>query len=75
MRKTIAFTLLFSIFIVGITPAIAATKAQTVTTAFKTILNTTGDSLDALEQKYESDIDALDSSLSNSTIAADSAYD
>lgn len=75
MRKVPALALVLALSITGLAPASAATKAQTVTTAFKTLLNTTGDSLDALEQKYESDIDALDSALANSTIAANSTYD
>ena len=75
MRKVPAIALVLALSFVGLTPASAATKAQTVTNAFKTLLNTTGDSLDALEQKYESDIDALDAALANSTIAANSTYD
>ncbi len=75
MRKVPALALVLALIIAGFAPASAATKAQTVTAAFKTLLNTTGDSLDALEQKYESDIDALDSALANSTIAANSTYD
>jgi hypothetical protein len=75
MRKVPALALVLALSVTGLAPASAATKAQTVTAAFKTLLNTTGDSLDALEQKYESDIDALDSALANSTIAANSTYD
>lgn len=75
MRKVPALALVLALSITGLAPASAATKAQTVTAAFKTLLNTTGDSLEALEQKYESDIDALDSALANSTIAANSTYD
>lgn len=75
MRKVPALALVLALSITGLAPASAATKAQTVTAAFKTLLNTTGDSLDALEQKYESDIDALDSALANSTIAANGTYD
>jgi hypothetical protein len=75
MRKVPALALVLALSITGLAPASAATKAQNVTAAFKTLLNTTGDSLDALEQKYESDIDALDSALANSTIAANSTYD
>ncbi len=75
MRKVPALALVLALSITGLAPASAATKAQTVTAAFKTLLNNTGDSLDALEQKYESDIDALDSALANSTIAANSTYD
>ncbi len=41
-----------------------------VTAAFKTLLNTTVDSMDALEQKYEADVDLLDEALSVATKAA-----
>lgn len=75
MRKAPALALVLALSLVGLTPASAATKAQTVTTAFKTLLNTTGDSLDALDQKYESDIDALDATLSAATKAADATLD
>jgi hypothetical protein len=55
-------------------PVQAATKATTVTAAFKTLLNTTSDSLEALEQKYEADIDALDANLAAATKSADDTY-
>jgi hypothetical protein len=74
MRKAPALVLVLSLSILGLIPASAATKAQTVTAAFKTLLNTTGDSLEALEQKYESDIDLLDAQLLGATKAADDAY-
>ena len=74
MRKAPALVLVLSVSILGLTPANAATKAQTVTAAFKTLLNTTGDSLDALEQKYEADIDVLDLALAASTKSADDTY-
>jgi hypothetical protein len=74
MRKAPAIALVLALTLAGLAPASAATKAQTITTAFKTLLNTTGDSLDALEQKYESDIDALDSALADSTKSADDTY-
>jgi len=74
MRKVPAVALVLALTITGLAPASAATKAQNVTTAFKTLLNTTGDSLDALEQKYESEIDALDSGLAASTKSADDTY-
>jgi hypothetical protein len=74
MRKVSALALVLALSITGLAPASAATKAQTVTAAFKTLLNTTGDSLDALEQKYESEIDALDSALAASTKLADDTY-
>lgn len=75
MRKALALTFALALSFVGLTPASAATKAQTVTTAFKTLLNTTSDSLDTLGQKYESDIDALDATLSAATKAADATLD
>jgi len=75
MRKVPVLALVFTLALIGLTPASAAPKATIVTAAFKNLLNVTGDSLDSLEQKYESDIDALDSALANSTIAANSTYD
>lgn len=75
MRKVPALALVLALSITGLAPASAATKAQTVTAAFKTLLNTTGDSLDALEQKYEADIDALDATLAAATKAADASLD
>lgn len=74
MRKAPAIALVFALSIIGLTPASAATKAQTVTAAFKTLLSSTGDSLDALEQKYESDINALDLNLENATAAANAVH-
>lgn len=74
MRKVPALALIFTLALVGLTPASAATKAQIVTTAFKTLLNTTGESLAALEQKYETDIDALDATLAATTQSADDTY-
>ena len=75
MRKANVVVLALALALVGFSPASAATKATLVTTAFKTLLNTTGDSLDLLEQKYEADIDALDAALANSKIAASGTYD
>ena len=75
MRKLPALALALTVALVGISPANAAPKAKTVTAAFKNLLNVTGDSLDSLEQKYETNIDALDAALANSTIAANGLYD
>lgn len=72
--KRLLISLLALVLLTPISPTQAATKATTITATFKTLLNTTGDSLDALEQKYESDIDALDSSLAASTKLADDTY-
>jgi hypothetical protein len=75
MRKASVFVLLSILAIAGISPSVAATKASTVTAAFKTLLNTIGDSLDALDQKYEAEVDALDTALSSASIAANLIYD
>lgn len=75
MRRTPALALALALSVTGVVPASAATKAQNVTAAFKTLLNTTGDSLDALEQKYEADIDVLDATLAATTKAADATLD
>jgi len=75
MRKLQALSLVLAVSLLGITPASAATKASVVTAAFKTLLNTTGNSLDELESKYEADIDALDATLSAATKAADATLD
>jgi len=74
MRKVPILAIIFALFLAGFTPAIAATKASTVTAAFKSLLNLTGDSLDSLEQKYEMDIDALDATLVVAIQSADDAY-
>jgi hypothetical protein len=74
MRKVPTLAIIFALFLAGSTPAIAATKASTVTAAFKSLLNVTGDSLDSLEQKYEMDIDALDAALVVATQSADDTY-
>ena len=54
--------------------AYAASKATAVTTAFKTVLNSAGNSLDALDQKYETDVDALDAALAQANTAANAVY-
>lgn len=62
--------------VVSLAPsAQAATNPKAVTAAFTKVLSTTNNSLEALELKYESDIDALDSALVASTKAADDTYD
>jgi len=75
MKKVTVVTVALALSIVGISPASAATKPTTVTAAFKTLLNATEDSLDSLEQKYESDIDLLDAALVAATKGADSTLD
>ena len=52
-------------------PATAAPKATSVTAAFKSLLSTATNSIDELDQKYESDVSALDDALSTATKAAD----
>lgn len=72
MRRVPVLALVFALTLVGLTPASAAPKATIVTAAFKNLLNVSGDSLDSLEQKYETDIDALDAAL---VAASRSTYD
>lgn len=74
MRKVAA---LLSIgLVVGLTPsAFAATNPKTVTAAFNKVLSATDNSLEALETKYEEDIDALDATLAAATKAADATLD
>ena len=73
MKKTFISIILVGLFI-STSPAMAATKASSVTAAFKTLLNSTADAIDALEQKYESDLDSLDASLAKSTLEANNTY-
>ena len=73
--KRLLISLLVLVLLTPISPTHAATKATTVTAAFKTLLNTTGDSLETLELKYEADIDALDAALVAATRSADDTYD
>jgi hypothetical protein len=58
----------------GVVPAHAATKPSVVTAAFKALLNQSATSLEALEQQYEADIDALDATLAAATQSADDNY-
>ena len=67
--------LLITTLILSGTSANAATKATTVTAAFKSLLNKTANSLDSLERKYESDVDALDFAFNEATRLANSTYD
>jgi hypothetical protein len=75
MRKVIAVAAVSILAIVGINPAVAAQKGSVVTAAFKTLLNSTSNSMDALDQKYEADVSALDDALAAATKAANSSYD
>jgi hypothetical protein len=60
----------------SLTPnAQAATNPKAVTAAFTKVLSATDNSLEALEQKYESDIDLLDAALVAATKSADSTLD
>ena len=52
----------------------AATNPKAVTAAFTKVLSATDNSLEALELKYESDIDSLDTALASATKAANDAY-
>jgi len=70
MRKTLIAFLVVLLSASFVAPVQAAPKSSMVTAAFKTLLNTTVDSMDALEQKYEADVDLLDEALSVATKAA-----
>lgn len=72
--KKLLISIIAVVLLVPASPAHAAPKATTVTAAFKTLLNSTGDSLEALEQKYEAEIDVLDSALALATQSADDNY-
>jgi len=62
--------------VVSLTPnAQAATNPKVVSAAFNKVLLATNDSLEALELKYEADVDALDATLADATKAADAALD
>jgi hypothetical protein len=70
MRKTSIALLVGLLSISLAVPAHSAPKATAVTAAFKTLLNTTENSMDALDQKYEADVDALDATLAAAKQAA-----
>jgi len=74
MRTRIAIVLSIALFGFSVVPANAATKPSVVTAAFKNLLSVTEDSMDQLEQKYESEVDALDATLVAATQSADDAY-
>jgi len=73
MKRILALGLVVTLFS---TPFVAnaATKPSVVTAAFKTLLNTTTNSMDALDQKYEADVDALDAQLRAVMNMADESY-
>ena len=73
MRK-IGFLLTVGLVFSLAPSAHAASNPKVVTAAFTKVLSATGDSMDALEQKYESDIDALDATLAAATKAAEDTY-
>lgn len=70
MRKTSIAVLVGVLCLSLVAPAYAVPKASAVTAAFKTLLNTTENSMDLLEQKYEADVDALDATLAAAKQAA-----
>ena len=71
MRRILLALVISSLAFAGTAPAEAAPKASVVTTAFKNLLNSTADSLESLEAKYEADVSALDDALTAATKAAD----
>lgn len=75
MKRLSLVGLVIATLILSGTSATAATKAATVTAAFKSLLNNTAKSLDSLERKYEADVDALDFDFNEATRLANSTYD
>jgi len=75
MRKFLALLISGSLILITQSPASAATKPTLVKTAFQKLLNVTADSIDALEQKYEADVDVLDVALSIATKLAEQTYE
>ena len=75
MRKTLVLVVALTLPFVGMSPSNAATKASTVTAAFKSLLNSANNAMDDLDQKHESDIVSLDAALANSKISANDTYD
>lgn len=75
MRNRIAFAVALVLALSPLYSASAASKPSVVTAAFKNLLSASSDSLDQLEQKYESDIDELDTQLANAIKDANSNYD
>ena len=71
MKRILVAVVVASLTFAGAVTAEAAPKSSVVTTAFKTLLNTTADSLESLEGKYETDVSALDDALTAATKAAD----
>jgi len=53
----------------------AATNPKVVSAAFNKVLLATSNSLEALELRYEADVDALDATLAEATKAADAVLD
>ena len=71
MKKQLILALVLLVSLTTAPKANAAPKTAIVSAAFKTILSSATDSLEVLEQKYESDVSALDDALSSMTKAAD----
>ena len=74
MRTRIAMALSIALIGLSSVPAHAATKPSVVTAAFKNLLSVTENSMDQLEQKYESEVDVLDATLVAATKSADDTY-
>ena len=74
-RIATCLILALGVTVFSLPPAGAATKASLVSAAFKILLNSTSDSMEALEEKYEADIDALDAALVAATKSADATLD
>ena len=74
MRKATGLAFVFTLSCVGLTPSTAATKAQTVTTVFSSLLSATEDSMTALDLKLRQDINSLDLALENATAIANATH-
>jgi hypothetical protein len=74
MRKDLAVFVSLALSLLVVAPASAAPKSTLVNTAFKSLLVSATSSLDSLEEKYESDIDALDAILAAVTKSAFDTY-
>ena len=72
MKRILVALIVSSLTLAGTTTAEAAPKASVVTAAFKNLLNSTADSLESLDAKYEADVSVLDDALTAATKAADS---
>jgi len=74
VKKSLISILVIALF-ASMSPAQAATKTSTVIAAFKTFLDQTEDSLQALQEKNGADLAILASTLAKETLQANQIYD